>query len=385
MQTRMNTTKSPNGSVFSTFGQEKSSLVLDEPGLSSRLTLPNLGASSAWLFNPWIDSLFVCGGLVWILFGIHLWLCQGQPSIGTELPEEAFLLAFGSILLTNSHVAATLVRLYEKKEVRHHFWFHSFIMPACVVLMIVITLSNPICMAVLLRLSICLAVDHTIAQNYGVTLMYCHRGGYVLQRWEKFCLKILHHALIWFVILRQLSYERWIPTEYLGFEIPRLGPIPVEFVNTASAVFSISAAIFALVIVRKTVSSGKTLPLPALLLLITTLFSYRCGVELSAAFLIFIPAFFHATQHMAVATHYKMQEQTTSQVEGSKSKGAFWLRTFLIGSSILVLPPMLLSLIGIPFATAWVSVLICVNLQHFLADRDIWKVRNYSAITSNSN
>ncbi|MBX9695137.1 MAG: hypothetical protein K2Z81_22315, partial [Cyanobacteria bacterium] len=310
--------------------------------------------------------------MIWILGGLHIWLSQVRSPFSFEL-IEANLLMLAAISLTNSHVAATLILLYGKKDLRKQFWFHSLVMPVVVLLLLVSTLASPVFRGLFIWLFIFLSIDHTIAQNYGVTLMYCHKGGYVLERWEKWCLKIIHHSLTWFAILRLLTFDEWIPRSYLGYNIPPLVPMPAQFAITAARVVMVSVVIFALAVLRKSITSGKLIPLPALFLLGTTIFFYTCGYQLSLAFL-FVPTLLHATQYFAVLLRRNQDEQKAGAAEVTirSSKRLFLFCSFLLGVALLNLTPLLLTYGGIPHATAWMCVFISVNLQHYLADRDIW-------------
>ena len=71
-------------------------------------------ANKGWILNPVLDYLFVCGGLMWLLYGVTF---LGLSSTGAD-PGSVFyssILYLSAFLITDAHGPATLVRVFESK------------------------------------------------------------------------------------------------------------------------------------------------------------------------------------------------------------------------------------------------------------------------------
>lgn len=348
--------------------------------------------SAPWIFNPALDLFFACGGLFWLIFIAHFYLARssGSTNLALELPIEAPILLAGAAILSNSHVAATFVRLYENREQRNRAWFLSYFSLALVVALIVVSLLHPIAFAILLLLYTATVIDHTIAQNYGVTVMYCYRSNYVFAPYEKLSLKLMHHALIWYAILRQYTYPGWIPDQRFGFPVPLLGPLPEYFSIAAAVLLFISTVAFGIISSSNSVKSGRAMPLPAWFLIITSLLMFCSGFELVSTYFLLMPAFFHAIQYLLITTSYELRQHKSADAAPASPDDSisltrrllsgpnlkYWLLIFCLGSLIFVLAPWCLTYSGIPYAKTSIAVLICVSFHHFLSDSVIWKLRD---------
>ncbi|MBX9688393.1 MAG: hypothetical protein K2X27_16915 [Candidatus Obscuribacterales bacterium] len=338
-----------------------------------------------WLFHPLVDLFFCCGGLFWLLVALHFKFNAPGQALNQSLPYETVLLLAGSVLFSNPHVSATLLRLYSKKETRNRLWFHSYLSLIFFTLLVGASLSNTFLLALLIRLYASLTFDHTISQNYGITLMYCYRSGFLLENKERLCLKVIHHSLTWFSILRQFTYIEFCPKKHLGFTIPMLGPIPEIFTWTALSVLILSSICFLAILARKAVKEGRHMPLPAYFLLFTSVIMFTAGVEISGGFFLFTPAFFHAAQYLVVATYYNLKESGQTEnvrpenmirllFSGANLKYYFGLLG--LGTMVFALAPFAISLFGVSFTAAWAAIFVCGGFHHFLADSALWKLRD---------
>ena len=339
-----------------------------------------------WIFSPFVDLFFCCGGLFWTLVAFHLLICtQLHQPINKMLPLEGVLLVAGGVFFANPHVAATHLRLYGNKETRNRLWFHSYASLVVFILLIAACVINPIVLAVLIRVYASLTFDHTLSQNYGITLMYCYKSKYMFENWERLAIKVMFHSLTWYSVLRQFTYIEFCPKAHLGFKIPLLGPIPEPFVQTALAVLVLSTLTSLFIFARKALVSRQMVPLPAFFLIFTSLFMFTAGLELSGAFFLFTPSFFHAAQYLVVASYYNLKEKGEAKdlapgefgrMVLSRANIKYYLKLMLIGSSVFALAPFIITGSGVSFTTAWAAVFICGGFHHFLADSAIWKLKD---------
>lgn len=156
-----------------------------------------------WILNPAFDLLLVCGGLFWLLICIHALL--GNSRVAEFLSYEGLLLSAGLVIFSNPHTAATLFRLYSDKKTRDRFWFYGYASLVFFSVLLIACIMNSTVLALALLLYFAFLIDHTISQNYGVTIMYCFRSGYQIHGKEKLLLKLTYQALTWFAILRQFT------------------------------------------------------------------------------------------------------------------------------------------------------------------------------------
>ncbi|MBX9722982.1 MAG: hypothetical protein K2X81_16385 [Candidatus Obscuribacterales bacterium] len=315
-----------------------------------------------WLFNPGIDLMFCCGGVFWLLVAAHLYFSKGHQYYD-KLPWETALILGGSALLANPHMSATMVRLYGTSETRNKLWFYSYVVALITVVLMGFSCANTIVLSLLIRLYASLTFDHTISQNFGITLMYCYKSKYMFANWERLCLRVLYHSLAWYAILRQFTYREFCPRHYLGFDVPMLGPLPEIFCQTALAVLVASSVTFASVVLRNAIVKKQFMPLPAAVLLVTSLIMFAATLQMSAVFFMFTPAFFHSIQYLVITTSYNLRDRgLTDGVEPAKVPGLllgkenlrYWGRLLLIGTTGLGLLPLAVSYaFHVPFLTAW--------------------------------
>ncbi len=299
-------------------------------------------------------------------------------------PENLLLLA-GAVLFANPHVAATHMRLYGKAETRKRLWFHCYGSLLLFVPLIAACVYNQLVLAVLIRVYASLTFDHTLSQNYGITLMYCYKSKYMFANWERLSMKVMFHSLTWYAVLRQFTYIEFCPKAHLGFKIPMLGPIPEIFVQSALAILVLSTLTTLFVFGKRALVSAQLPPIPALFLIFTSLVMFTAGFKLSSAFFIFTPAFFHAAQYLVLTSYYNLKESGAADEVVAEDFGKllfsrqnlkYYLSLMLLGASVFALAPFIITSTGVSFTTAWAAVFICGGFHHFLADSAIWKLKD---------
>lgn len=340
----------------------------------------NLPRNKSSVINPAADLLLLCGGVFWILVGIHLFTIK---SCMTQiLPIEESFLFLGIVFLSNSHTAATLVRLYSNQETSNRFWLHSYASVLLLVPLLIACLSNSSILAVAALIYLAMLVDHTVSQSYGVTVLFCCKAGFELDAREKLILKLIHHFLSWFAILRQLTFPAFKP-QSLDYALPCLGPLPDIFANICGGVLLGLVLVFFARLFYRSIKTNAVMPFSAQFLLLTSLIMFTSCWQLSLIFALFSTAFFHAIQYLVITTTYELKNNSFNSNESQRLHcGKYWISLILTGSCLFFAVPYLISQItAVPFSTAALAVMICASFHHFFADRVLWKLRDESVRT----
>ncbi len=335
--------------------------------------------NKGWLFNPVMDLLFACGGLFWLLVLIHISLVWALGRKVVDFPFEMALLFLGNVVLSNAHISSTLLRLYGDRVVRKRLWYHSYLTALIFAVLMLASCCNPIVFTVAILLYLSFQIDHVNSQNYGVSLLYCYRAGFILSAPEKAMFKVVHHALGWYAILRTMTYPAFIPQSGFGIELPMLGPLPELVVNISGAVLLCSLISFFVLLIKRSKNSEISMPLPAAVLFLTNLLMFTAPIGFAQVFYLFGSTFFHSVQYVLVSAFYKQREQQLLSFEKSLlgSQLRYFVSVTLVSSLFIAILPFVLSkLFALAYDKSWVIVLVSVSLHHFLADRELWKFKD---------
>ncbi|HMO22578.1 MAG TPA: hypothetical protein PKC98_16590, partial [Candidatus Melainabacteria bacterium] len=110
------------------------------PGVGSDQDQAQAVAKNApypWIVNPWFDFLFVFGGALWILFGLHYYIfgwSHSEPITGAmgAVAVSTFLVIFGTLgqhLFADTHTVATYMRIYATEDSRKTFRLYAYYLP----------------------------------------------------------------------------------------------------------------------------------------------------------------------------------------------------------------------------------------------------------------
>ena len=135
----------------------------DMQAVSSDQTALNKG----WILNPVLDYLFVCGGLLWLLYGLTF---TGISSAGSDPNSQAyaFVIYWGAILINDAHGPATLVRVFESKNTPTRV---RYIVAAWAVILLVIgfaAVGSTMVAQAFVKITLLWGVQHYIAQTFGI-------------------------------------------------------------------------------------------------------------------------------------------------------------------------------------------------------------------------
>jgi hypothetical protein len=339
---------------------------------------------SLWLLNPLLDTLFCCGGLVWLFFLVG-YFSNGPHGPAPIVQTLAIVAIVGAHAFSEPHTTATLARVYKTPETRRLLapWTHWAAL-ICATLAL-IGLTVPWVTPVLTKIYLLWVVQHFTSQTYGFALMYCYRGGYKLSTFERGTLALLMHLTAAFAMIRQLTFYEWSANGFLAQKLPVWGPLPEWVLQSCTSALILVAGIFAVMIAKKAITEGQTLPLPACMTIATGILIFTIGQQPSQIVWIFVPAFFHGSQYLVLSAHYHLKRN----VEGSKLKSLnltslltqsagvrYYGFLFISAMFIYVALPRLLQEFGFNFTLAFATVFATVNIHHFLTDGAIWKLKD---------
>jgi hypothetical protein len=338
-----------------------------------------------WILSPVIDLLFCCGGLVWIVFALRTFFIGGDTSpMSLSVQAFALLAVVGTHALSESHTAATLVRIYRSPEsVKQYSAYTHTAAIVCGALALAALFIGGLT-AVFAKVYLLWVIQHFTAQTYGIALVYCYKGGYRLSDWEKRILFLLMNSTAAYAILRQLTWSEWNGDGFLGMEIPFWGPLPPQFAEFALLCVFGTAALFGQAVTRRALQ-GQMLPLPALLVICTGVILFILPRSVSSLLWLYVPAFYHGSQYLVLTTACYLKEKglpenlPTSQIATLLFKSdavRYGSLLFLIGMGIYIGLPRLLQEFGFDYTLTFATIFSVVNLHHFITDQAIWKLRD---------
>ncbi|MCB0345138.1 MAG: hypothetical protein KDD66_08465 [Bdellovibrionales bacterium] len=337
-----------------------------------------------WILHPTIDLLFCCGGLVWLFFAARFIFFSDLASF-QQSPAVLALLVLVGHLFSDPHTAATLVRVYRNEESRKKYHFCTTWAALLCAVSIVVGVFIDDMPRYMLKAYTLLVIHHYMAQTYGLALLYCYKQNYRLSALHKRIFWLLAHCTTLFAILRELTFPEWGGRNFLYYQLPFIGPLPQWMFLCSVYMLAGAIAVFAIMTTWRAAVRREVIPFPALLLMITGAAIFIVSGQLSSTLWLFVPALYHGSQYMVVATAYYLKEAGLPNglsnhriAEALTDVSA--LRYFAVvvagGICIYVGVPYIISEFGVPFTAAFVVSFSAFNFHHFLTDREIWKMRD---------
>jgi len=345
---------------------------------------PEARAPYPWIVQPVVDLLFVCGGLPLLLIAFNVWaLGWTLPSNMGSTVQRALLvpLLIGQHLFADAHNAATHLRLWGSKEDRSRFAFYRvWLMLACVPLFLS-GLIVPGATSIFVYLYLVAVFWHYAAQACGVSLIYCAKRGYRLSPSEKRVYRGFFLSLSAMTIVRFVSFRNVSPEIWFGIPMPFWGPVPRVVYHAAVACFALFATLTVAVVVRKAAGERKLLPFPSALIVATTVWLGASDGAANSLLWLYVPAFFHGSQYLAVCLAYARQERGLERAVPFSRIRSLIISTHAIqfsaaaivgGAVLYVAIPYSLAACGLEPAIVAGLVLAVVNFHHFITDAAIW-------------
>jgi hypothetical protein len=343
---------------------------------------------SPWIVNPVFDLLFVCGGLPVLMIALNVWFWGWNPPFAAQsMAERWFLvvLLLGQHIFADAHNAATHLRIWGSEEDRRRFAFYRTWLTFSCLPLFLFGLLYPPATSVFVYLYLIAVYWHYAAQAFGISLIYCAKRGYMMTTGERKIYRGFFLSLAALVIVRFLTFRQLSPSVWFGVPIPFWGPLPLPVYRLSQLCFAIYALGFAAIIAKKLLRERKVYPLPSAMIVTTIL---GLGLILGPAnglLWLYVPAFFHGSQYLAVCLTYFLKERGVPEQRAFQQMGRllfsapavkFFALAVASGCLFYVAVPYSLSRLGFDFALVAGLVLAIINYHHFITDAAIWRLRD---------
>lgn len=337
-----------------------------------------------WIINPVCDLVFCCGGLIWLL-------CLAHCSLILFDPSARLLMLFSACVepvvhgFSEPHIAATLHRSFGNTQLRRRFFLHQSLVSALVLGLLVLGLTVQGFIGVLLKIYFLWVIQHFTAQSYGLVLLYCYKNNYALSQLDKRILSALMNCTALLAVVRQLSSAEFAPAEFLGQQIPVWGVLPIFAFHLCSFFLQVAILLFVFRCVANYFSLRKIFPIPALLIIITSIAIFATGTQLFGVLYLYAPAFFHAAQYLVLTLSCHLKgERDKHSLFAEKTHGEsciivclnYYLLLLLISALVFLVFPAILRTFGVSYQFAFANVFCIFGLHHFATDATIWKLRD---------
>jgi hypothetical protein len=341
-----------------------------------------------WILHPALDLLFCCGGFLCLLLTIIV-----VSGIAQEVDFQSSYLGLsllwlniaGQFIISSAHQPATLWRVYLSKNTRDSIGSYVTVTGILLGICGVYALFNKDFIGILVRLTLAWSIQHTMAQAYGVALIYCMKRKFYLSKIERDIFFWLFQTGLIYLVVRMFTYTNFLQGDLYGVKLPIIGPMPEWVCSFALGLFQINALVFAGMLVRKWQREKILMPLPAFATTVMAFATLSLTYVLPATFVIFIPTFYHASQYLVVTTAFYLKERGLPSGV-SPFKIATMLKTEVVFNYVVILAatgallyiglPRLLYEIGFDKSSCLCAVYCVFNLHHYITDAAIWKMRD---------
>lgn len=337
-----------------------------------------------WILHPVIDTLFCCGGLLWILVlaEITLGKCNYSSPVGQMFWYGSIL---GNLILSNTHAVATYVRIFTSPQLREKVGKPTILSGILLLGVAVASLLNVQLALVLYKIWTFWIVQHFIAQGYGISLLYCIKGGYFLDRNEKRLLWWVFQSGLIYIYLLLCTGHEYGSSKFFELEVPFWGPLPAWTVSAWQSVVLCLLAAFVLCCVNKYLKEKKVIPFPAALTILSTVVIFGSMVSTNKFLTMIVPAFYHGSQYLVISASSLIKErglpqgvtyhQIASQI--CTRPVVLWFAGLVAaGFTIWVFVPSLLMKLGFGYGLILVSIQASYSFHHFILDAYIWRLRD---------
>lgn len=366
-----------------------------------------------WFISREVDILFVCGLAPW-LAGIVFFLVTGAGGLypPTKFPQQALTVFFvvASLVIGESHQFTSIVRYYSsafsKRAKRYRLqripiWFMYFLAAELCIFSTFNSLADLVSWSLFIQamiLSFCAAafpvvlMQHVCAQASAIVQQYCRRAEYSISKCEKCVLDV-----VTWILVATGACSIAVP-----FGLDENGGISVSFVGTINistyklplvALSAFACLLVAAYVIQRGLTKNDWPPLGAVLLGANCVSLILLAVPLPAMAYVwlFVPLFFHATQHWALAWSTQQREvRLDADSIKNKTSRIFEICKFIapvlaLTVVVLFIPQFLrrsplhfgnLERIFSSGESLSVFLSMFVFYAHYFADRLVWRPKN---------
>ncbi|HEY9757408.1 MAG TPA: hypothetical protein V6C97_19725 [Oculatellaceae cyanobacterium] len=326
-----------------------------------------------WILSRRMDLLFICGGLLWIIFFVFYPFTFGfyQKDSLTTLITFA-----GALLFADAHNAATILRLIEEPGLAKSHPIVSFALPCAFALTGVALLCHNSLLSPAITLYLILVAQHATAQAYGITMIYLRKSGLTLSSWQVRLVRWTFHSMMIAAIVHQFSPGA--PVRSMGIDTVYYPLFDLTTPVVVDALAVVVACTMFGVLMYECRKAKVELHPGAAILTLSTLAVFTLGQAHQLA-LALAPAFLHGSQYLAVTTslYLKQLKDDPSCTASGKFEelAAHYGKLLSIGLALYFVLPYGITRLGFSNVEALAVVFLMVNFHHFIADAVIWKMR----------
>jgi len=341
-----------------------------------------------WLLGPIADLLFGCG------LGYAL-VVAALIGLGIAMDAMRGWLPFVVLVTGVPHYGATLLRVVGSPEARRRHARPLIHLGVLVWALFVVSLFLPRLGAIFITLYLTWSPWHYTGQNYGIVMMYLHRGGFVVTPLSRRLVRgwfALSFALVFFNIHNAASLGDADPL-YVAAGGYRFTPLGIPEGVTKIALLAVSAALAAVTIalflhLLRRRGAARLSPVVALLasqaawfvapVIIGRLWPGLYGPRGPAALAFIWAAIAHSVQYLWISLYYAKQ---SGAVRGTaRATGGYLGAAVLAGAALWIFPAFVAGpgAFGVlPFESGLgLLVASAVNVHHFILDGAIWRLRD---------
>lgn len=354
----------------------------DTPGMAASAPRP----ASRWLYGPLPDLLLGCGLWYFLAFAV-LALYGSQIRLsGGLIWAPILMLIFGV-----PHHGATLLRVYENRSTRRAYALFSVWASLLVWGVFAVGVYSSWVGSWLLTVFLTWSPWHYTGQNYGIAVLFLRRNQVAFSPLAKRCLhaSFVLSYLLTFVVMHHggsgSSYSA-VPYDLSGYRFLSLDlPLDRELFLGIGAAYLGSLLASAILLLR---SAGPRALAPTACLVVSQAlwfsipvavrsFGLGSGLEVIDSH----PEYYflwigvaHAVQYLWVTSYYARASRDWP------GPASYFAKAALAGALAWTLPSLLFApdLLGrLPFDAGLAALIAAtVNLQHFILDGAIWKLRD---------
>jgi hypothetical protein len=340
-------------------------------------------APGPWMFGAVPDLLLGCG-IGYALLAGGLALLPVEPS---DLLRWGTLATFVTGM---PHYGATLLRVYEDPLDRRKYAFFTLWASLAVWLAFVAGVYAPLIGSLMATVYVTWSPWHYTGQNYGLAVLFLRRRGVAMSPALKrplYASFILSFALTFLILHGANESAAYVPIDVAraSYHVLSLRIPPSAFDVLFGALLAAHAVALAATALDLGRRAGARAALPAVLLLLTqaawftvpSVVLWASGARIQDEYVVFYflwAGVAHAVQYLWITTYY------AAAAEPLAGRLRYLGKTLLAGGLVFALPALVFApgLLGtVPYETGlWLLVAAAVNLQHFILDGAIWKLRD---------
>ncbi|MBI5174553.1 MAG: hypothetical protein HY986_16840 [Candidatus Melainabacteria bacterium] len=342
--------------------------------------------SKSWLVSPFIDLAFICGGFLWLLFGLHAFaLCQTENLHQLKFLENISII--GVLFVAEAHTISTFFLVGESDNARadigaplnrllpfsgHSSWFVPALLFLLVFALSGLCLQFVVVPAVLAKIYLLLVPQHFIAKSRGIYLLYRLRADSLCAGFRRWFLFFTTRIVMFYWIAVLLSHWSSPSPVFLFQKLPDWSVLP-DVVPAVLYLLSLgSCLLLSAIMVADFVAGPGRASWPGSLQLISGLFLFLIPEPFLGELWLYAPAYFHGSQYLCLV--YSRTRNTREFLSF-----VFWPLALALSVIVFAGFPLLMQSLGLAAGAASgaaVAVVFCLaQFAHIVADARIWKLR----------